>query len=114
MELLFVCLAAHDSEFRRWPDGVDRRICQTFAASPAEPGELPLGFRGANNCERTAICFFPEYCLWVKPGNSISYHELGFSLRRQPAHQGRACSLFGNAEILADDYAKLPTTGIEV
>ena len=45
MELLFVCLAAHDAEFRRWPDGVDRRICQTFAASPAEPGELPLGFR---------------------------------------------------------------------
>jgi hypothetical protein len=44
MELLFLCLAAHDSEFRRWPDGVDRRICQTFAASPAEPGELPLGF----------------------------------------------------------------------
>ncbi len=44
MELLFVCLAAHDSEFRRWPDGVDRRICQTFAASPAEPGELLLGF----------------------------------------------------------------------
>src|SRR6266852_5396063 len=48
MELLFVCLAAHDSEFRRWPDGVDRRICQTFAASPAEPGELLLGFRPAN------------------------------------------------------------------
>jgi len=45
MELLFVCLVAHDSEFRRWPGGVDRRICQTFAASPAEPGELPLGFR---------------------------------------------------------------------
>jgi AhpC/TSA family protein len=39
-----VCLAAHDSEFRRWPGGVDRRICQTFAASPAEPGELLLGF----------------------------------------------------------------------
>jgi hypothetical protein len=31
-----------------WPDGVDRRICQTFAASPAEPGELPLGFRNRN------------------------------------------------------------------
>jgi hypothetical protein len=46
MELLFVCLAAHDSEFRRWPGGVDRRICQTFAASPAEPGELLLGFSG--------------------------------------------------------------------
>src|ERR1700724_1503368 len=41
--------AAHDSEFRRWPDGVDRRICQTFAASPAEPGELPLGFRGCGS-----------------------------------------------------------------
>jgi hypothetical protein len=37
-------LAAHDSEFRRWSGGVDRRICQTSAASPAEPGELPLGF----------------------------------------------------------------------
>jgi putative ABC transport system substrate-binding protein len=37
-------LAAHDSEFRRWSGGVDRRICQTLAASPAEPGELPLGF----------------------------------------------------------------------
>jgi hypothetical protein len=35
---------AHHSEFRRWSGGVDRRICQTFAASPAEPGELPLGF----------------------------------------------------------------------
>src|ERR1700738_1900568 len=34
---------AHHSEFRRWSGGVDRRICQTFAASPAEPGELPLG-----------------------------------------------------------------------
>jgi hypothetical protein len=25
--------------------GVDPRICQTFAASPAEPGELPFWFR---------------------------------------------------------------------
>ena len=46
MELLFVCLVAHDSEFRRWLGGVDHRKCQTFAASPAEPGELPLGFSG--------------------------------------------------------------------
>ena len=38
-------LAAHNSEFRRWSGGVDHRICQTFAASPAEPGDLPLGFR---------------------------------------------------------------------
>src|ERR1700724_4728411 len=35
---------APHSEFCRWSGGVDRRICQTFAASPAEPGELPLGF----------------------------------------------------------------------
>jgi hypothetical protein len=27
-------------------DGGDPRICQTFAASPAEPGELLLGFSG--------------------------------------------------------------------
>src|SRR5215467_3264218 len=45
MGLLFVCLAAHDSESRRWTSGVDCWICQTFAASPAEPGELPLWFR---------------------------------------------------------------------
>jgi hypothetical protein len=36
-------LAAHDSEFRRWSGGVDRRICQTFAASPAEPAAKERG-----------------------------------------------------------------------
>jgi hypothetical protein len=41
---LFMSLAAHNSEFHRWSGGVDRRICQTFAASPAEPGELPCWF----------------------------------------------------------------------
>ena len=40
----FVCLAALGSESRRWTEGVDPRICQTFAASPAEPGELPYLF----------------------------------------------------------------------
>jgi hypothetical protein len=50
---LFMSLAAYDSEFRRWSGGVDRRICQTFAASPAEPGELPLGFRKAG---RRPVC----------------------------------------------------------
>src|ERR1700737_2164231 len=44
IEPFFMSLAARDSEFRRWRGRVDRRICQTFAASPAEPGELPLGF----------------------------------------------------------------------
>jgi hypothetical protein len=47
IEPFFMSLAARDSEFRRWSGRVDRRICQTFAASPAEPGELPLGFRSA-------------------------------------------------------------------
>ena len=58
MELLFVCLAAHDSEFRRCIGGVDRRICQTFCASPAEPGELLLGFRAAsrNRDRKIAQC----------------------------------------------------------
>jgi cytoskeletal protein CcmA (bactofilin family) len=46
IEPFFMSLAARDSEFRRWSGRVDRRICQTFAASPAEPGELPLGFSG--------------------------------------------------------------------
>src|SRR5258708_32078877 len=44
IEPFFMSLAARDSEFRPWSGPVDRRICQTFAASPAEPGELPLGF----------------------------------------------------------------------
>ena len=38
-------LAVRGLESRRWTEGVDRRICQTFAASPAEPGELPCWFR---------------------------------------------------------------------
>ena len=35
-----------------WIDRVDRQICQTFAASPAEPGELPLGFRRAGGPDK--------------------------------------------------------------
>src|ERR1700730_12596217 len=45
IEPFFMSLAARDSEFRPWSGRVDRRICQTFDASPAEPGELPLAFR---------------------------------------------------------------------
>src|ERR1700732_5423181 len=58
IEPFFMSLAARDSEFRRWSGGVDRRIRQTFAASPAEPGELPLGFRPATQVGRrsTRIC----------------------------------------------------------
>jgi hypothetical protein len=37
--------------------GVDRRICQTFAASPAEPGELPCWFRACLACTpRVLLC----------------------------------------------------------
>src|ERR1700730_7604143 len=31
-------------ESRRWTGGIDPRICQSFAASPAEAGELPFWF----------------------------------------------------------------------
>ena len=51
MKFSFVCLATHNSELRRWTGGVDRRICQTFAASPAEPGELLLGFSAVDPSE---------------------------------------------------------------
>src|SRR6476646_11068243 len=37
----FVRLAAHCLESRPRTEGADFGICQTFAASPAEPGELP-------------------------------------------------------------------------
>ena len=40
MAELLRALAAHCSESRRWTEGADFGICQTFAASPAEPGEL--------------------------------------------------------------------------
>ena len=52
MGLPFVCLAPHDSEPRQWTGGFDPRICQTFAASPAEPGELPCWFSIMNDMER--------------------------------------------------------------
>ena len=43
-----MCLAAHDSEFRRWTGGVHLLKCQTFTASPAEPGELLFWFSTAS------------------------------------------------------------------
>src|ERR1700738_5307993 len=43
IEPFFMSSAARDSEFRRWSGRVDRRICQTFAASPAEPGNSHWG-----------------------------------------------------------------------
>src|SRR5216117_4008854 len=105
MELLFVCLAAHDSEFRRWPDGVDRRICQTFAASPAEPGELLLGFRGPSGKSSTyqlvpAVhkykgLWFPARCppYWgeacVAPDEPMIIRARLRSHRFQPSFRGR-------------------------
>jgi len=41
---LSCALAARGAESRRWTEAADPRICQTFAASPAEPGELPCWF----------------------------------------------------------------------
>src|SRR5258708_27017948 len=59
IEPFFMSLAARDSEFRRWSGRVDRRICQTFAASPAEPGELPLGVRGRTHRMVARHCVMP-------------------------------------------------------
>src|SRR6516162_6187642 len=47
MGLPFVCLAAHGFRASSMARGSDFGKCQTFAASPAEPGELPLWFSGA-------------------------------------------------------------------
>ena len=41
-------LAAHCLESRPRTEGADFGICQTFAASPAEPGELPCWFSEAH------------------------------------------------------------------
>jgi hypothetical protein len=70
--LVFVCLAAHDLELCRQTGGVDRRIRQTFAASPAEPGELPLGFRnelrgGPNNPHPAGPISTARQCSSAKP-----------------------------------------------
>jgi hypothetical protein len=45
----FVRLAAHCLESRPRTAGADFGTCQTFAASPAEPGELPCWFRTQNS-----------------------------------------------------------------
>jgi len=45
MGLPFVCLAAHGFRASSMARGSDFGKCQTFAASAAEPGELPLWFR---------------------------------------------------------------------
>jgi hypothetical protein len=50
----FVRLAAHCLESRPRTEGADFGICQTFAASPAEPGELPCWFRSMLVKSRTA------------------------------------------------------------
>jgi hypothetical protein len=49
----FVRLAAHCLESRPRTEGADFGICQTFAASPAEPGELPCWF--SVSAMRTAV-----------------------------------------------------------
>ena len=46
-------LVAHCLESRPRTEGADFGICQTFAASPAEPGELPCWFRDRSIGVRT-------------------------------------------------------------
>src|ERR1700730_1208526 len=84
IEPFFMSLAARDSEFRRWSGRVDRRICQTFASSPAEAGEVPLGFRtawsaliwkvrGGKRSSPAARCClrFPLHCCRVMHGTLL-------------------------------------------
>src|ERR1700732_3327579 len=49
-------------ESRRWTGGIDPRICQTFAASPAEPGELPFWFSTPRIFERAVMFPTPLHC----------------------------------------------------
>jgi hypothetical protein len=44
LRIYFRVLGGPPFESRRWTGGIDPRTCQTFAASPAEPGELPFWF----------------------------------------------------------------------
>src|SRR5712675_2289920 len=75
IEPFFMSLAARDSEFRRWSGRVDRRICQTFAASPAEPGELPLGFR-LQQLHRFILLSGHSYAVGVLGINNAFYVQL--------------------------------------
>src|SRR5258705_9205051 len=49
IEPFFMSLARHGTRLRPCNVRVSYPICHSFATSPAEPGELPLGF---SNCER--------------------------------------------------------------
>jgi len=106
IEPFFMSLAARDSEFRRWSGRVDRRICQTFAASPAEPGELPLGFRtpGLVGHHPTAASRrYPRR--YLQPhwhyAHSVNFNHLAFELCHRPIHRrlapllapGAACAV---------------------
>ena len=53
----FMRLAAHCLETRPRTEGADFGICQTFAASPAEPGELPCWFRPRHASRRHLSCW---------------------------------------------------------
>src|SRR6516225_9239092 len=53
MGLPFVCLAAHGFRASSMARESNFGKCQTFAASPAEPGELPLWFSSTNAINAT-------------------------------------------------------------
>src|ERR1700738_2383383 len=82
IEPFFMSLAARDSEFRRWSGRVDRRICQTFAASPAEPGELPLGFRSVRTQPKVTLPL---------PAQVLEIDRCFIQGRKQPAHHRQEC-----------------------
>jgi hypothetical protein len=53
---------------RRWSGGVDRRICQTLAASPAEPGELPF-WSSTNPAGISCVPMLDDSVIWSTKTN---------------------------------------------
>jgi hypothetical protein len=85
-------------ESQRWTGGIDPRICQTFAASPAEPGELPFWF--SSSVQRS---------LRAKPHGRRSLHcmspELAdFAARRLPGRQKRRRGAHGRSSLDISHY----------
>ena len=98
-------LAAHCSESRPWTEGADFGICQTFAASPAEPGELPCWL--VSKCPRRRRPYPLTdlvYAIFWKliRGSTTSPHSTEFScgmyvnIRKAPLQAG-AKSAFSKA-----------------
>src|SRR3981189_467219 len=83
IEPFFMSLAARDSEFRRWSGRVDRRICQTFAASRQSWGNSHWGLAWASqNGLHGPLQFFPDFArsarlVWLTQQDRGGDHDSG-------------------------------------